>query len=144
MKRTNWQAVFEILRHEKPRPGACVAVQPRARFAVDHITEWNTGRWCHLVTEDWSPAGLEALHSFAARLGLKREWFQDPPGPRPMPHYDLRPPKRAQAVRLGAAEVDRRELYDWLRRGRESLLRVGSPRWTMEQHERTYGSVGAR
>jgi len=31
------------------------------------------GRWSHLIadTED-------ELHAFAARLGLRREWFQDP------------------------------------------------------------------
>jgi hypothetical protein len=31
------------------------------------------GRWSHLIADI-----EEELHEFTARLGLKREWFQDP------------------------------------------------------------------
>ena len=48
---------------------------------------------------------LEELHAFAAKLGLKRAWFQDDPR---LPHYDLSPGRRRAAVALGAFEVDRR------------------------------------
>jgi hypothetical protein len=53
---------------------------------------------CHLMadTED-------ELHAFAARLGMKRSWAQKP-GTWTV-HYDLTPPKRAQAIRLGAVFV---------------------------------------
>lgn len=109
------------------------------RFAVDELRTWPSGRWCHLVTDDWTPEGLEALHRFAESIGVKRTWFQDPPG-RPQPHYDLRPSKRARAVQAGAVEITGRELAaTWLRRGRESLLRSGSDRWTAERHQRFYG-----
>ena len=32
-----------------------------------------TSRWSHLIADDQAE-----LHSFAARLGLRRAWFQDP------------------------------------------------------------------
>lgn len=59
-------------------------------------------RWCHLLCD---PGGEAELHAFAARLGLKREWFQAPPKAS-KPHYDLTRPRRADAVALGAVELD--------------------------------------
>ena len=59
--------------------------------------------WCHMATD----TSLEELHQMAARLGLRRAWFQDTPT---HPHYDLTPAKRAQALRLGAQAVSTREL----------------------------------
>lgn len=49
---------------------------------------------------------LDELHAFAARLGLKRAWFQDKPTLR---HYDLNPSRYLVAVRLGAIELTRSE-----------------------------------
>ncbi len=60
-------------------------------------------RWCHLATD----GTLEALHAFAARLGLQRRWFQ---GQATHPHDDLVPSKRAHALRLGAKAVTSTEL----------------------------------
>jgi hypothetical protein len=72
-------------------------------------------RWSHMVSD----VGEEELHAFAARLGLKRTWFQCRPKASAA-HYDITPPKRALAVKLGAVEVTSRELvvrnYDGLRR----------------------------
>jgi hypothetical protein len=56
---------------------------------------------CHLTTD----GPLDELHSFAARLGLKRAWFQ----PGPPAHYDLTPNKRRQAIQLGAVAKSIRE-----------------------------------
>lgn len=42
------------------------------------------------------------LHAFAARVGLKREWFQDKAR---TPHYDISQSKRMQAIILGARSV---------------------------------------
>jgi len=71
--------------------------------------------WCHMVSD----AGEEELHAFAARIGLKRAWFQCRPKASAA-HYDLVPSKRVLAVKLGAVEVTSRELvarnYDGLRR----------------------------
>lgn len=60
-----------------------------------------TGRWSHLVatTED-------ELHAFAARLGLRRSWFQDGWSP----HYDVTESKRVEAIKLGAEPVEWRDL----------------------------------
>lgn len=79
---------------------------------------WRGKRWCHMVSD----VGADELHTFARRLGLKREWSQERPKASAH-HYDLTEPRRAEAVRLGAAEVTQRELvaknYDGLTRRRE-------------------------
>lgn len=62
-------------------------------------------RWSHMVSD----IGADDLHAFAARLGLKREWSQERPTASAH-HYDITPPKRELAIRLGAIEVTGREL----------------------------------
>ena len=68
---------------------------------VDDLRIWPTkircfkGGSCHLTTD----GPLEELHAFAARIGLKREWFQEH---RIAPHYDLTPKRRIAALALGA------------------------------------------
>lgn len=75
-----------------------------------------SARWSHLIADD-----REELHMFAARLGLRRTWFQDPtvtgkplatPGTRAAEtwHYDVTASKRTQAIRLGAVPVPYRDL----------------------------------
>lgn len=56
---------------------------------------------CHL----WADTP-EELHAFAARLGLRRDWFQRPPKAS-WPHYDVSLSKKADAIRLGAIRTDR-------------------------------------
>lgn len=56
---------------------------------------------------------LPELHDMAARIGLKLKWFQATAS---WPHYDVSQTKRAEAVRLGAIELDRRELVRVIRR----------------------------
>lgn len=80
-------------------------------------------RWSHLIADT-----REELHAFAARLGLRRAWFQDPvvsgkpmaarPGSRhaQMWHYDVTETKRQEAIRLGAVAVTSRELTEIIRR----------------------------
>jgi len=62
-------------------------------------------RWAHLVSDQ----SHEELHAFAARLGLRPEWFQGD-------HYDVPARVRDRAVALGATEVEARELVVRLRR----------------------------
>ncbi len=71
----------------------------------------NARRWCHMATD----GPIEELHAMAERIGLKREWFQDP---NRFPHYDLVVSRRALAVKAGAVEVSGRELLRlcWLER----------------------------
>jgi hypothetical protein len=79
---------------------------------VDEITDYGdvarrrglrSTQWAHLTAD--TP---EELHDFAARLGLKRAWFQNADNYRW--HYDVTPSKRAAALRAGAREIDRRGL----------------------------------
>jgi predicted kinase len=63
--------------------------------------------WCHMATD----GTFDELHAFAARLGLRRAWFQ-------RDHYDLPAHGRAAAVALGAEEVPTGDL----------LLRMAGPR----------------
>lgn len=71
------------------------------------------GVWSHLLADEETE-----LHAFAARLGLKREWFQDPrvarPGRAAVPpgslagefwHYDVTEPKRLLALERGAVPI---------------------------------------
>jgi predicted kinase len=79
---------------------------------VDELREYPDVRlpfttWCHMTTD----GDFDELHAFAARLGLRRAWFQ-------RDHYDLPPHGRAAAVALGAEEVGTDEL----------LLRMAGPR----------------
>ena len=74
--------------------------------------------WCHMATD----GPLSELHQIAARLDLRRSWFQDKPG---HPHYDLTPAKRALAIRLGAQAVSTLEL---IRRCYPQTLGQGMPR----------------
>jgi uncharacterized protein DUF4031 len=50
-----------------------------------------------------------ALHEFAGRLGLKREWFQSRPGRPDRDHYDLTRSGRERAIALGAIAETVRE-----------------------------------
>lgn len=61
--------------------------------------------WSHMGTDDHSDAGLAELHAIAARIGMRKAWFQNKPH---HPHYDLFPARRAAAIRLGVVAVDRR------------------------------------
>lgn len=66
------------------------------------IHPWRGGMWCHLFCAD-----IEFLHAFAARLGLRRSWFQSPPRAS-WPHYDTNASRREAALRMGAVPADRR------------------------------------
>lgn len=61
---------------------------------IDH--GWRLGPSCHMFA-----SSLDELHAFAARLGLKRVWYQE----ERVPHYDLTARVRARAVLLGAIEL---------------------------------------
>lgn len=95
---------------------------------VDEVLDWTLiaqarrlrhTHWCHLTADT-----EQELHAFAARLGLRRSWYQRK-GPNDVGwHYDVTPNKRAQAVRLGAREVDHgfiARLMDHRRRERDGV-----------------------
>jgi hypothetical protein len=74
---------------------------------VDHafaVGDW--GRWTgggHMQADT-----LDELHEFAARIGLRREWFQSKPGRPENDHYDLTRAVRDLAISLDATAEDRR------------------------------------
>jgi len=74
---------------------------------VDGLTVWtrrppfHKGS-CHLTTD----GPLEELHAFAAKIGMRRAWFQEHAF---APHYDLTPSRRELALQLGAVFVDAKE-----------------------------------
>lgn len=78
-------------------------------------------RWCHLLADS-----LDELHAFAARLGLPRCAFQQPPQAR-FPHYDLHALRRRRALKLGAIAVDHRQIIAKARQLRDEYERRGSP-----------------
>jgi hypothetical protein len=87
---------------------------------VDDMKMWAQvgsikAQWSHLFAD--TP---EELHEFAAGIGLRRSWFQEPKGVgsiKPTPssraaqnwHYDVTELKRQLAIRRGAKPVSVRE-----------------------------------
>ena len=75
-------------------------------FRVPARVGGRTAHWSHLTVE---PDGdLNELHAFAARIGLKKSWFQGPPKHR-HPHYDVTDSKRQEAIAAGAVAITWRE-----------------------------------
>ncbi|MCD0164445.1 DUF4031 domain-containing protein [Deinococcus sp. 12RED42] len=76
---------------------------------VDGITDYQgsvggyvgrvSQKWCHMTADT-----LDELHVLAAKIGLRRAWFQSSHLLHHC-HYDLTPSRRAAAVRAGAVEV---------------------------------------
>ena len=73
---------------------------------VDELRKWPTRircfkpGSCHMTADT-----LEELHALAAKIGMRREWFQDHPL---APHYDLTASKRDKALAAGAVFVSAR------------------------------------
>ncbi|QAY80498.1 DUF4031 domain-containing protein (plasmid) [Sphingosinicella sp. BN140058] len=70
------------------------------------VHPWRGRLWCHLFSPD-----IEALHAFAQRIGMRREWFQDPRSSLKIswPHYDISADRRVAALALGAVELGRHQ-----------------------------------
>ena len=72
-----------------------------AVYVDDAVTLWRGQRWAHLMADT-----LDELHAFAARLGLRRDKFQDKTSGA---HYDVPAPLREEALRLGAVAISRHD-----------------------------------
>lgn len=68
---------------------------------------WPYSYACHLYADT-----LDELHDFAAKLGLKNEWFQPH---RFLPHYDITRNKRRIAISLGAVAHSFRSTIEWIK-----------------------------
>jgi hypothetical protein len=100
------------------RPAGNVDKEEGMTVYVDRLA--SNGRWgpcgrflrsCHLFADS-----LDELHAFAARIGMKREWFQ---GHSSLGHYDLTANRRKQAVKLGAVEIPPQEVVAMIQRQRD-------------------------
>lgn len=61
---------------------------------------------------------IPELHAFAKQMGLQRHWFQNKTKPyksNAEPHYDVRGLMIARAVALGAYQVERSIIVDFLK-----------------------------
>lgn len=75
---------------------------------VDEIREYPSGEWCHM----WTDESDTTLDTFARKLGLNANWVHISNGiSGKFRHYDLRPSKRAKAIKLGAVE---KPLRQWI------------------------------
>jgi hypothetical protein len=54
---------------------------------------------CHMIAD--TP---EELHAMAAKIGMRREWFQ---GKSSFPHYDVCLSRKRQAIKYGATVLQR-------------------------------------
>lgn len=69
---------------------------------VDDV-RWPFGRMimCHM----WADTE-EELHDMAAKIGIRRQWFQEPPKAS-WKHYDISLGKKAEAIARGAVLTDK-------------------------------------
>lgn len=67
--------------------------------------------WSHLTGDT-----RDELHTFAARIGLRRAWFQDKGDGRW--HYDVTESKRQAAIAAGATAIGTREMGEFIRQRR--------------------------
>jgi hypothetical protein len=92
---------------------------------VDPIVEYGgsaTFRWtksCHMYADT-----EKELHKMAAKIGLKRSWFQDKGTS--LKHYDLIASKRFLAVQNGAVEHSLKQMVAFMRKQREDGNRNSS------------------
>ena len=84
--------------------------------------------WCHLLTDDPTH---EELHELAARIGLRRSWFQRPmamgrhtPDAWWRGHYDVTEAKRKEAVLVGAVQIN---FVEWGEKVAEFRARAATP-----------------
>jgi hypothetical protein len=91
---------------------------------VDDVLQWVprnekvraiSALWCHLTTD----GEIHELLSFADQMGIPRERLHNHPT---LPHFDLTPEQRVQALDLGAVYKSAREQI------RAKRLRDANPR----------------
>ncbi len=67
-------------------------------------------RMSHMIADTF-----DELHAMAARIGMRREWFQAAP-PASFPHYDVAKGRRELAIRFGAIPCERNTFVAHVRR----------------------------
>jgi hypothetical protein len=87
-----------------------------AVYVDEEGIRWRGREWCHLVADS-----LDELHSFAAKLGLRRSWFQSKTR---YPHYDVTTSVRTRAIALGAHNADRDTIVSCARQMRSEMIEL--------------------
>lgn len=87
-----------------------------AVYVDEEAIRWRGREWCHLVADS-----LDELHSFAAKLGLRRSWFQSKTR---YPHYDVTTSVRTRAIALGAHNADRDTIVSCARQMRSEMIEL--------------------
>jgi hypothetical protein len=83
---------------------------------VDDVAILHRGkRWYHLTADT-----TDELHTFAAEIGLKREWFQESSTRPEAHHYDVTDTYRNKAIYAGAVPESWRDGASRRRRLREA------------------------
>lgn len=80
-------------------------------YIDDFFAQYGRMKMCHMIADS-----EEELHQFAAKIGLKREWFQNTRNP----HYDVSLSYREKAVLCGAVEITARQAATMCRIRRET------------------------
>ena len=89
-----------------------VYVDPLRRIVSKNAQARRVGsKHGHLWSHLWADT-LEELHAMATSIGMRRSWFQNDPR---LPHYDLVPPRREEAIKRGARPVGLVELVAAMR-----------------------------
>lgn len=70
-------------------------------YLDDAMILWRGRRWSHLYADT-----LAELIAFGDRVGLKREWLQNPDGKTGLPHYDVTGVMRDRCMFKGAVLVE--------------------------------------
>ena len=87
---------------------------------------------CHMFTDQ---ADLTELHQLARRVGCLPAWFQD----KSMPHYDLTPYRRQEAIAAGAVPIERRQaVVIWRTRRAAVAAGTRAPKHCPDCVARTY------
>ncbi len=87
-----------------------------AVYVDEEGIRWRGREWCHLVADS-----LDELHTFAAKLGLRRSWFQSKTR---YPHYDVTTSVRVRALALGAHNAVREQIVSCARQMRFEMIQL--------------------
>ena len=72
--------------------------------SVPQHAKWRVYHMSHMFSDN-----LDELHAMARAVGLRRAYFQCPPRAS-WPHYDIAKTTRKLAIKLGAVEIEYRDL----------------------------------
>lgn len=91
-----------------------------ALFSCGPTSRWPYTHACHMICD----GGIGELHQMAARIGLRKSYFQGHHVNQALHHYDLTPKKRKLALSCGAKEITGEQFYQLIERRTEDARRT--------------------